>query len=71
MSDKPVVTCCIHLYCWPCLYTWLEPSIEDREYSTAFGGSGSGTRGCRSHGDHDDDDYDKGDGGSGPSGRGG
>ncbi|KAL9671218.1 hypothetical protein QQ045_008784 [Rhodiola kirilowii] len=22
-ATEPVVTCCGHLYCWPCLYTWL------------------------------------------------
>jgi hypothetical protein len=45
VSKQPVVTCCIHLNCWTCLYTWLEPSIEDREYSAAFGGGGGGTQG--------------------------
>ncbi len=45
MSNKLVVTRCIHFYCWPYLYTWLEPSIEDRKYSAAFGGGGGGTRG--------------------------
>ncbi len=68
LSDEPIVTRCGHLYCWLCLYTWLEPSINDRKYSAAFGG---GSSGCDSHGDHDDDDYDEGDGGSGPGGRGG
>ncbi|KAL3810797.1 hypothetical protein ACHAXA_006827 [Cyclostephanos tholiformis] len=38
VSDEPVVTRCGHLYCWPCLYTWLEPGIDDREYRAAFGG---------------------------------
>lgn len=23
VGDSPVVTLCGHLYCWPCLYTWL------------------------------------------------
>eukprot|EP00592_Proboscia_alata_P005065 CAMPEP_0194375024 /NCGR_PEP_ID=MMETSP0174-20130528/23479_1 /TAXON_ID=216777 /ORGANISM="Proboscia alata, Strain PI-D3" /LENGTH=722 /DNA_ID=CAMNT_0039154947 /DNA_START=111 /DNA_END=2279 /DNA_ORIENTATION=- len=24
---EPVVTLCGHLYCWPCLYKWLEPGM--------------------------------------------
>jgi len=28
---EPVVTRCGHMYCWPCLYRWLEPGIQDRE----------------------------------------
>lgn len=24
---EPVVTQCGHLYCWPCLYRWLEPGM--------------------------------------------
>jgi hypothetical protein len=70
VSDKPVVTRCIHLYCWPCLYIWLEPSIEDREYSAMFRGGGGSTSGHNFHSDHNDDDYNKGNGGSGPGGRG-
>ncbi|CAH9100707.1 unnamed protein product [Cuscuta europaea] len=23
LAQEPVVTCCGHLYCWPCLYRWL------------------------------------------------
>lgn len=22
-AEDPVVTCCGHLYCWPCLFTWV------------------------------------------------
>jgi len=29
--DEPVVTRCGHLYCWPCLYQWLEPGVTPRE----------------------------------------
>lgn len=31
--SEPVVTQCGHLYCWPCLYQWLEPgmTLEERE----------------------------------------
>ncbi len=48
VSDKPVVTRCIHLYCWLCLYTWLEPSINNHKYSTTFqGGGGSGGTRCQ------------------------
>jgi hypothetical protein len=30
--NEPVVTQCGHLYCWPCIYEWLEPgmTISDR-----------------------------------------
>jgi hypothetical protein len=28
---EPVVTQCGHLYCWPCLYRWLEPGMEPDE----------------------------------------
>ena len=28
---EPVVTRCGHLYCWPCLYKWLEPGITPSE----------------------------------------
>ncbi|CAN6808063.1 unnamed protein product [Brassica oleracea] len=27
LSKEPVVTNCGHLYCWPCLYRWLEVSV--------------------------------------------
>lgn len=32
--SEPVVTRCGHLYCWACLFQWLEPgmNLEDREY---------------------------------------
>lgn len=31
--QEPVVTQCGHLYCWPCLYRWIEPGMtpEDRD----------------------------------------
>ena len=28
---QPVVTRCGHLYCWPCLYRWLEPGMLPEE----------------------------------------
>lgn len=28
---EPVVTQCGHLFCWPCLFRWLEPSIRPQE----------------------------------------
>jgi len=28
---EPVVTQCGHLYCWPCLYRWLEPGMLEEE----------------------------------------
>jgi zinc-RING finger domain len=28
---EPVVTQCGHLYCWPCLYQWLEPGLFPEE----------------------------------------
>ena len=28
---EPVVTQCGHLYCWPCLYRWLEPGMQPAE----------------------------------------
>ena len=32
--NEPVVTQCGHLYCWPCLYTWIKPALshDDRHY---------------------------------------
>jgi len=38
VSDEPVVTKCGHLYCWSCLYQWLEPGMMLSEYNSAFGG---------------------------------
>ena len=34
VSSEPVVTRCGHLYCWSCLFRWLEPgmTLEDRNY---------------------------------------
>ena len=58
VSDEPVVTRCGHLYCWPCLYTWLEPGIDDGEYWAAFGGDARDR-------DHDYYGYDAGGGGRG------
>lgn len=28
---EPVVTLCGHLYCWPCLFRWLEPGMSELE----------------------------------------
>ncbi|KAL9178478.1 hypothetical protein ACHAXT_001816 [Thalassiosira profunda] len=38
VSDAPVVTRCGHLYCWTCLYQWLQPGMLLSEYRAAFGG---------------------------------
>ena len=27
---EPVVTLCGHLYCWPCIYQWMEQSQESQ-----------------------------------------
>lgn len=36
--NEPVVTQCGHLYCWPCLYQWLEPGIiTSSEQRGSFG----------------------------------
>jgi len=54
---EPVVTRCGHLYCWPCLFTWLEPGMlpEERESlgmafvynpNNSFGGDNDGRRNC-------------------------
>ncbi|KAL7488083.1 hypothetical protein ACHAW6_013676 [Cyclotella cf. meneghiniana] len=37
VSNEPVVTRCGHLYCWRCLYQWLEPGMILSEYRAAFG----------------------------------
>ncbi|KAL7519212.1 hypothetical protein ACHAWX_003999 [Stephanocyclus meneghinianus] len=37
VSNEPVVTRCGHLYCWRCLYQWLEPGMLLSEYRAAFG----------------------------------
>lgn len=34
---EPVVTQCGHLYCWPCLYQWLEPGLLPGERQTLTG----------------------------------
>ncbi|XP_014496194.1 E3 ubiquitin-protein ligase RFWD3 [Vigna radiata var. radiata] len=31
LSRDPVVTCCGHLFCWPCLYRWLHLHSDARE----------------------------------------
>ena len=36
---EPVVTRCGHLYCWPCLFQWLEPGMR-REERESLGMSG-------------------------------
>jgi hypothetical protein len=40
----PVVTQCGHLYCWPCLYRWLEPGLlpEERLSLSLFMGATNG-----------------------------
>jgi E3 ubiquitin-protein ligase RNF5 len=34
---EPVVTLCGHLYCWPCLFRWLEPGMTADEFLTLWG----------------------------------
>ncbi|KAH7290592.1 hypothetical protein KP509_30G056300 [Ceratopteris richardii] len=31
MATEPVVTCCGHLFCWPCLYQWLHLHSNQKE----------------------------------------
>lgn len=31
MASEPVVTCCGHLFCWPCLYRWLHIHSDVKE----------------------------------------
>ncbi|XP_071720043.1 uncharacterized protein [Rutidosis leptorrhynchoides] len=31
MASDPVVTCCGHLFCWPCLYRWLHINADVKE----------------------------------------
>ncbi|EXC30849.1 E3 ubiquitin-protein ligase RMA3 [Morus notabilis] len=31
LARNPVVTCCGHLFCWPCLYRWLHLHSEAKE----------------------------------------
>ncbi|KAL6568699.1 hypothetical protein OROHE_004383 [Orobanche hederae] len=31
LSKDPVVTCCGHLFCWPCLYRWLHIHFDAKE----------------------------------------
>ncbi|KAK4281804.1 hypothetical protein QN277_013256 [Acacia crassicarpa] len=31
LARDPVVTCCGHLFCWPCLYRWLHVHSEAKE----------------------------------------
>ncbi|KAI6700067.1 hypothetical protein NL676_014391 [Syzygium grande] len=31
LARDPVVTCCGHLFCWPCLYRWLQIHAEIKE----------------------------------------
>lgn len=38
---EPVVTQCGHLYCWPCLYRWLEPGMLPGERQSLMGGGGA------------------------------
>ncbi|KAK6117520.1 hypothetical protein DH2020_048740 [Rehmannia glutinosa] len=30
-GERPVVTCCGHLFCWPCLYRWLHHHSDAKE----------------------------------------
>ncbi|KAI2513574.1 RING-type zinc-finger protein [Fragilaria crotonensis] len=34
---EPVVTLCGHLYCWPCLFRWLEPGMTADEFLMLWG----------------------------------
>ena len=34
VSDDPVVTQCGHLYCWSCLFRWIEPGLTPNERHT-------------------------------------
>uniref|UniRef100_A0A803LM42 E3 ubiquitin-protein ligase RMA n=1 Tax=Chenopodium quinoa TaxID=63459 RepID=A0A803LM42_CHEQI len=31
LAKEPVVTCCGHLFCWPCIYRWLQIHSEAKE----------------------------------------
>ncbi|XVF75929.1 hypothetical protein PTKIN_Ptkin13bG0226400 [Pterospermum kingtungense] len=31
LAGEPVVTCCGHLFCWPCLYRWLHVHSDAKE----------------------------------------
>ncbi|KAJ1432846.1 Zinc finger, RING-type [Sesbania bispinosa] len=31
LAKDPVVTCCGHLFCWPCVYTWLHLHSDSKE----------------------------------------
>ncbi|GER57128.1 peroxidase superfamily protein [Striga asiatica] len=31
LAKEPVVTCCGHLFCWPCLYRWLHHHSDAKE----------------------------------------
>jgi len=50
--SEPVVTRCGHLYCWPCLFKWLEPGMnaEERDSlgmnSLQYGGRDPSRRVC-------------------------
>jgi E3 ubiquitin-protein ligase RNF5 len=44
VSNEPVVTRCGHLYCWTCLYQWLQPGMLLSEYTAAFGPPAIGGR---------------------------
>ena len=41
--SEPVVTLCGHLYCWPCLYRWLEPGMTRQERIQMWGTGQGGT----------------------------
>lgn len=55
LAKEPVVTCCGHLFCWPCLYQWIHVHSDAKECPVCKGevtmknvtpiyGRGSGTR---------------------------
>ena len=45
---EPVVTQCGHLYCWPCLYKWLEPGMYPEERAAlGLGHLGAAVNGVR------------------------
>ncbi|XP_057451714.1 uncharacterized protein LOC130743479 [Lotus japonicus] len=37
MAREPVVTCCGHLYCWPCFYILPYPPYSERECPVCYG----------------------------------
>ncbi|CAM8960878.1 hypothetical protein QQ045_004919 [Rhodiola kirilowii] len=31
LAKDPIITCCGHLYCWPCIYSWLHIHSDTKE----------------------------------------